>query len=118
MSKWNGGLGPQTVITRLEIDQKIRSDRKELLDEFRGGIEFGCTRCGENYKVGDDATIDDVKELQVWLHDGNCPYCQNGTMAYYARLQKAKMVHAHIPHHFKIEKAEEEIEFYCIRLGR
>lgn len=117
-TKWNGGMGPQTVITRLEADMQMRDDEKSLLGEFRGGIEFGCPRCGEAYKIGNEAEVEDVRLLQGWLANGNCPYCKDGTMAMFARLRKAKMVFSNIPHNFKIETPEEEIEFYCIRLGK
>jgi len=117
MGKWNGGMGPQTIISRLEIDIKNKNDRKELLSDFRGGIEFGCPKCGEAFKIGSDAEVEDVRELQRWLADENCPYCNDGSVQYGIRLIENNMHHANIPHNFKIENENEEVEFHCIRLG-
>jgi hypothetical protein len=114
MGTWNGGLGPMTIVERFDVQQQIAEDEKNLKNEFRGGLEFGCCLCGESYKAPKDVPIQEVRELQKWLAQGNCPYCKDGTLAYYKRLKASNMQFSNIPHEF----FKDGKSYFVLRLGR
>jgi len=114
MGKWNGGYGPQTIVERYDIQQSIKEDEANLKGEFRGGIEFGCCKCGEAYKALKDVPIAEINTLQRWLAQGNCPYCKDGTEKYHRKLKANNMDQSNIPHNF----IKDGLSYYCLRLGR
>jgi len=116
MSRYNLGVGSTTTIERYDVEQQIKDDEAALKKEFRGGLEFGCCRCGEAYKALKDDTVEEIRALQRWLAQGNCPYCGNkeGNVAYYGRLRRNNMHLSNIPHNFTCNGKD----YFVLRLGR